>query len=149
MNDLRTVAQQALEAWQTSSYGQPSHQKAMVLAMTALRATLAESVQAESITDAMMDIVDRLGSEYDQVDPRAWQHLLVYAPKTEPVQESTCAAPLACSGIDKCVFRYNTQFPVVKTPPIGCDVCGLSGSKVSQVMSYVCPRGDCPTKVTC
>lgn len=65
------------------------------------------------------------------------------------IGSSACHAPLACSGIDKCVFRYNTQFPVVKTPAIGCDVCGLSGSKVSQVMGYVCPRSDCPTKVTC
>ena len=36
---------------------------------------------ARSITDEMMDLVDRLGSELDKVDPRAWSHLLVYAPK--------------------------------------------------------------------
>jgi hypothetical protein len=30
-----------------------------------------------------MDCVDRLGSEADTVDPRVWQHLLVYAPKPE------------------------------------------------------------------
>lgn len=41
-----------------------------------------------------------------------------------------------------------TVFPPVKTT-IGCDVCGLGGSNVSQAMGYVCPRGDCPTKVTC
>ena len=40
-------------------------------------------------------------------------------------------------------------YPPVKTPTIGCDVCGLNGSNVSQVMGYVCPRTDCPTKVTC
>ena len=34
---------------------------------------------AQPISDAMMDLVDRLGSEADAVDPRAWAHLLVYA----------------------------------------------------------------------
>lgn len=37
--------------------------------------------RAQSVSDEMMDLVDRLGSEYDEVDPRAWGHLLVYAPK--------------------------------------------------------------------
>jgi hypothetical protein len=41
--------------------------------------------QARSLTDELMDCVDRLGSEADTVDPRVWQHLLVYAPqKQEP-----------------------------------------------------------------
>lgn len=35
---------------------------------------------AQPISDAMMDLADRLGSEADAVDPRAWKHLLVYAP---------------------------------------------------------------------
>jgi hypothetical protein len=37
--------------------------------------------QAESITDYMMNLVDRLGHEASEVDARAWEHLLVYAPK--------------------------------------------------------------------
>lgn len=44
--------------------------------------------KAQPISDAMMELVDRLGSEFDRVDPRAWEHLLVYAPvvaqATEP-----------------------------------------------------------------
>ncbi|UIY60039.1 hypothetical protein [Burkholderia cepacia] len=43
----------------------------------------ADERAAKSISDEMMDLVDRLGSEYDKVDPRAWRHLLVYAPKPE------------------------------------------------------------------
>jgi hypothetical protein len=39
--------------------------------------------QARSLTDELMDCVDRLGSEADTVDPRVWHHLLVYAPKKE------------------------------------------------------------------
>lgn len=40
---------------------------------------------ARSIDDEMMDLVDRLGA-LEPVDPRAWKHLLVYAPKTDPVR---------------------------------------------------------------
>jgi hypothetical protein len=48
----------------------------------ALRAALAQpKTTAKSITDELMDCVDRLGSEADTVDPRVWNHLLVYAPK--------------------------------------------------------------------
>ncbi|UUX38847.1 hypothetical protein NTJ56_08605 [Burkholderia contaminans] len=43
----------------------------------------ADERAAKPISDEMMDLVDRLGSEYDKVDPRAWRHLLVYAPKPE------------------------------------------------------------------
>lgn len=39
---------------------------------------------AQSVSDDMMNLADRLGSEYDDVDPRAWKHLLVYAPKASP-----------------------------------------------------------------
>lgn len=35
----------------------------------------------ESTTDMMMELVDRLGELPNDVDPRAWEHLLVYAPK--------------------------------------------------------------------
>ena len=48
--------------------------------------------QARSLTDELMDCVDRLGSEADTVDPRVWQHLLVYAP--EPEQEPVAWANL-------------------------------------------------------
>jgi hypothetical protein len=43
----------------------------------------AQSCGAQPISDAMMDLVDRLGSEAKDVDPRAWAHLLVYAPSGE------------------------------------------------------------------
>lgn len=41
------------------------------------------------------------------------------------------------------------EYPVVSTPTIGCKVCGIGGSNVTQTWGYVCPRNDCPTKVTC
>jgi hypothetical protein len=36
---------------------------------------------AKSLTDELMDCVDRLGHEADAVDLRVWHHLLVYAPQ--------------------------------------------------------------------
>lgn len=35
----------------------------------------------ESTADMMMGLADRLGELPDDVEPRAWEHLLVYAPK--------------------------------------------------------------------
>lgn len=46
-----------------------------------------EPTPAQPISDAMMDLVDRLGSEAANVDPRAWRHLLVYAPKAAQQDE--------------------------------------------------------------
>ena len=48
---------------------------------------------AQSVTDDMMNLADRLGSEYDDVDPKAWKHLLVYAPqpKREPLTDEEIA----------------------------------------------------------
>ena len=37
--------------------------------------------ELKSTTDMMMELADRLGELPDDVDPRAWEHLLVYAPK--------------------------------------------------------------------
>ena len=44
---LRAAAQQLLAAWQTATYGHPSHHKATLLAMTDLKAALAQ--QAEPV----------------------------------------------------------------------------------------------------
>ena len=49
---------------------------------------------SQSVSDDMMNLADRLGSEYDDVDPRAWKHLLVYAPNESP---SAKAAPAPLS----------------------------------------------------
>jgi hypothetical protein len=59
----------------------------------------AEPVAAESITDAIMNLVDRLGSESKQVDLRAWPHLLVYAPQRKPLTDAEIEAKfLTCNG---------------------------------------------------
>lgn len=43
--------------------------------------------ELESTTDMMMALADRLGELPDDVDPRAWEHLLVYAPKREQMTD--------------------------------------------------------------
>lgn len=55
----------------------------------------AKPEKAQPISDAMMDLVDRLGSEWGDVDHRAWEHLLVYAPKPEAREPVAwrCEAP--------------------------------------------------------
>ena len=70
--EVMKLALEALESDPISHAGLVSRKQAI----TALR-------QARSLTDELMDCVDRLGSEADTVDPRVWQHLLVYAPKPE------------------------------------------------------------------
>jgi hypothetical protein len=47
---------------------------------------------SKSISDAMMDLVDRLGHEWKDVDPRAWSRMLIYAPSVEQDERGTLVA---------------------------------------------------------
>ena len=54
------------------------------------RVSIGKAAFSQSATDDMMNLADRLGNEYDDVDPKAWKHLLVYAPqpvKREPLTD--------------------------------------------------------------
>lgn len=53
------------------------------------RRSVGKMTFAQSVSDDMMNLVDRLGSEHDDVDPRAWKHLLVYAPQATPQPSPT------------------------------------------------------------
>lgn len=70
------------------------------LVAQALPAAEPESRQPRlSISDEMMDLADRLGSEADKVDPRAWGHLLVYAPRLhKPGRHSRATGFVAPAG---------------------------------------------------
>lgn len=48
------------------------------------RRSVGQMVFAQSVSDDMMNLADRLG-DLPYVDPRAWRHLLVYAPQQEAV----------------------------------------------------------------
>jgi len=56
--------------------------------------------QLESTTDMMMELADRLGELPDDIDPRAWEHLLVYASKRQPMTDEDldlmCEKALFC-----------------------------------------------------
>lgn len=47
------------------------------------RRSVGQMVFAQSVSDDMMNLADRLG-DLPYVDPRAWRHLLVYAPQQAP-----------------------------------------------------------------
>jgi hypothetical protein len=51
-------------------------------------------MKARSLSDELMDCVDRLGSEAREVDPRVWDHLLIYAP-ADKVADRLAAFSLA------------------------------------------------------
>jgi len=97
---------------------------------------LAGYKKAQPISDAMMDLVDRLGSEYDKVDPRAWEYLLIYAPKHMLTQPAASAEPVGevrhyqYSGVARTGFRqeavlsddapvvpHGTKLYAAPTPP--------------------------------
>jgi len=75
MTTLREAAQQALEAWQVATYGHPSHHKATLLAMTALRAALAqeEPWTPAKLGDALVQWVDASALAQEEQPNRAQQ----------------------------------------------------------------------------
>ena len=75
MSNLRIAAQQALEAWQTATYGHPSHHKATLLAMTALRAALAQQDEPLNLRDPAVQ--KRLATQWGYVP----------AAQAEPVEQ--------------------------------------------------------------
>ncbi|AYJ74306.1 hypothetical protein phiE131_040 [Burkholderia phage phiE131] len=58
-----------------------SVQRTLLAASPVEQPAAAPIERAKSISDEMMDLVDRLGSEWKDVDPHAWQHLSVYMPQ--------------------------------------------------------------------
>jgi len=60
MTALREAAQQVLKAWQTATYGHPSHHKATLLAMTALRAALAQQAEPVAVAER-----ERIAAQWD------------------------------------------------------------------------------------
>jgi hypothetical protein len=60
----------------------------------------ASEQQAQPISDAMMDLVDRLGSEAKNVDPRAWEHLRVYMPTSEQQSARGLTDPVRTKALE-------------------------------------------------
>jgi hypothetical protein len=98
MTTLREAAQQALEAWQVATYGHPSHHKATLLAMTALRAALAQEEPAPALVHRKLVEVHADGTEtwaetplYTHPPRREWQGLTeeeIYPLYSEPSSDA-------------------------------------------------------------
>ena len=98
MTTLQEAADIVLGAWQTSSYGQPSHHKAMTLAMTMLRAAFS---QPEQEPFCYMSTAYEVGLFAEPPEPGSeWADMFpVYtAPPQQPVvnqQLTTAPEPVA------------------------------------------------------
>ncbi len=85
-DQLRQAAQQVLGAWQTSLYGKPSHQKAVVLAMTNLHIAL-EQQQAEPVGEVTDTVDGAFKCEFSQHLPVGTKLYTAPRQQAEPVQE--------------------------------------------------------------
>lgn len=77
-----------------------SFARALLAAPQPAQADAPAEARAKSISDEMMDLADRLGSEWKDVDPRAWQHLLVYAPAEAFPYQKTFNAIAAATSVE-------------------------------------------------
>lgn len=98
--------------------------------------------QARSLTDELMDCVDRLGSEADTVDPRVWQHLLVYAPKPEEEPVAWISdSPTKGNGkqlhwTKAEAWRWSSNITPLYTAPPKREWVGLTDAEVYQAIRY-------------
>jgi len=100
--------------------------------------------QAPSLTDELMDCVDRLGSEADTVDPRVWQHLLVYAPKPEeePVAwMHTFIEGNVITHIPADIGRHPERWTPLYTAPLKKEWVGLTDKEI-QDLGYLSEKFD-------
>ena len=74
---------------------------------------------AQSVTDDMMNLADRLGSEYDDVDPKAWKHLLVYTPQPTKPAEPLTDEELALDLLEIMFVSYENGVSCYEDPENG------------------------------
>ena len=90
--------------------------------------------QLESTTDMMMGLAERLGELPDDVDPRAWSHLLVYAPQRQPEQEPV-AWMVTYGGLTHIAYTKPTHVvdthyqPLYASPPHRKQLTNMSLTK--------------------
>ena len=111
MTALREAAQQTLEAWQTATYGHPSHHKATLLAMTTLRAALAQQVEP---TDPGHD-VDVLREHVRHLERRVRELHAQQAEPVEPVATLTAQRDALLEALRK-IGQYTGDGPTYSTP---------------------------------
>lgn len=93
------------------------------LAWRAWQAAIASRQPAQCITisEDVMDVVDRLGSEAADVDPRAWDHLLVYVPKDKIAsRQPVDLSPIATRKLEELAAQgYITNGVAIFNPATG------------------------------
>jgi hypothetical protein len=119
--------QQALEALEANLGNWTAKTKAVEVLRQALKT---KYEQARSLTDELMDCVDRLGSEADTVDPRVWDHLLVYAPKPEEEPVAWISESDNLLSWDK---FYDHMKPLYTAPPKAAEWVGLTDDVVFEL----------------
>ena len=76
--------------------------------------SLGRMAYAPSVSDDMMNLADRLGSEFDNLDPIAWRHLLVYAPQQQGENDPRSVAKVIGMNEDGPMLLWHrawTDFP--------------------------------------
>lgn len=136
------------------------HAPSTSYALRAIEAALAarQPVRSSTVSDDMMDVVDRLGSEHDEVDPRAWDHMLIYAPTEKLAARLAAREPVGTAFpwenfpaylIDKCegdtISEEGLQHALAAMAkdkrycaarqPVGEPVCFISPIDASQLRS--------------
>lgn len=98
-NPVLRVSRNAFVAGWEAALPQPEQEPVAILfgTLPVYDTTPPPQRHLESTTDMMMELADRLGELPDDVDPRAWSHLLVYAPQRQPEPvESLAAEVIGC-----------------------------------------------------
>src|SRR5574337_220147 len=67
--------------------------------------------ESSTVTDDLMDRVDRLGHEAHKVDPRAWPHLLAYAPPSPDLLRALRNLVDSCSATSHFGTKFGTKIP--------------------------------------
>jgi len=138
MTDLRTAAQQALGALKSVQDHKPNDETNA--AITALRAALEQPEQC-SCGDRLKD---QCPGEWEPGcdlgnNQKYARRVALEQPKQPPTDPRVVVLPNPDDTWTPC-------FPMLPYPR-GCRVCGMGAD--GQPVGYVCPRSDCPSRVSC
>lgn len=110
-------------------------------ALDALDAAIEAAQKVEPITDAVMNLVDRLGNEAWDVDPRAWEHLAVYMPTPQPAPDGWQLLQECRSSVKFDLNRYERMILDYKRlGPEGVDklaVCEIEANKLQALLDRI------------
>lgn len=143
MTTLREVVQAVLDAWQVASYGQQSHHKATLLAMTTLRAALAQPDVNETTTKAFIlggpALLETRGDAVDAAEQRMLSLCPHYGPS--PARDTWIAGYQAA--------RATLAQPEPATEPVAITWDALAKAGRTDKLSFRIPGTMRSEKVEC